>query len=279
MFIFSYNNEQIHPNVTVQYLKSILFVQKTWKTCLRTSVYDKNQSSSRTKGFMHGLVQKILKTCERVANIFLHPGANYTYMYNLHTVYKSAHLLCNCCVHFNKTWQKAFFHCVTGIASWTRDRKVSSSIYALGEPCACVPDGRRLKMPSGTTVPGRGILDTLKTPCSPWRVCPRAYQNLETERLLYVPLLYLKEKETHILNFLTSDFYWENYFSKYQQFISININNLIPQQNFVIFVNDAFHLPWRHCHVQVCTEYTWRKPKLKNEWLSNVMNRWLSFRL
>ena len=41
---------------------------------------------------MHGLVQKILGTCEREANKFLHPGANYTYMYNLHTVCKSAHV-------------------------------------------------------------------------------------------------------------------------------------------------------------------------------------------
>ena len=41
---------------------------------------------------MNGLVQKILDTCERVANKFLHPGANYTYMYNLHTVCKSAHV-------------------------------------------------------------------------------------------------------------------------------------------------------------------------------------------
>ena len=41
---------------------------------------------------MHGLVQKILATCERIANIFLHPGANYIYMYNLHTVCKSAHV-------------------------------------------------------------------------------------------------------------------------------------------------------------------------------------------
>ena len=41
---------------------------------------------------MHSLAQKILGTCERVANKFLHPGANYTYMYNLHTVYKSAHV-------------------------------------------------------------------------------------------------------------------------------------------------------------------------------------------
>ena len=41
---------------------------------------------------MHDLVQKILGTCERVANNFLHPGANYTYMYNLHTVCKSAHV-------------------------------------------------------------------------------------------------------------------------------------------------------------------------------------------
>ena len=41
---------------------------------------------------MHGLVQTTLETCERIANIFLHPGANYTYMYNLHTVCKSAHV-------------------------------------------------------------------------------------------------------------------------------------------------------------------------------------------
>ena len=82
MLIFSYNNVQIHPNVTVQYLKSVTFVQKAWKTCVHTSVSYKNQSSSQTKGFMHSLVQKILGTCERVANKFLHPGANYTYMYN-----------------------------------------------------------------------------------------------------------------------------------------------------------------------------------------------------
>ena len=41
---------------------------------------------------MHRLVQKILESCERVANTFLHPGANITYMYNLHTVCKSAHV-------------------------------------------------------------------------------------------------------------------------------------------------------------------------------------------
>ena len=41
---------------------------------------------------MHGLVQKILETCERVANIFLHPYANYTYMYSLLTVCKSAYM-------------------------------------------------------------------------------------------------------------------------------------------------------------------------------------------
>ena len=41
---------------------------------------------------MHGLVQKILETRERVGNKFLHPGANYTYMYNLHNVCKSAHV-------------------------------------------------------------------------------------------------------------------------------------------------------------------------------------------
>ena len=41
---------------------------------------------------MQCLVQKILEACERVANKFLHLGANYTYMYNLHTVCKSAHV-------------------------------------------------------------------------------------------------------------------------------------------------------------------------------------------
>ena len=69
----------MHPNVTVQYFKSIPFVHKAWKTCDHTSVSDKNQSSSQSKGFIHGLVQKILVTCERVANKFSHPGANYTY--------------------------------------------------------------------------------------------------------------------------------------------------------------------------------------------------------
>ena len=92
ILIFSYNNAQMHPYVTVQYLKSIPFVQKAWKTCDHTSVSDKNQSSSQSKGFIHGLAQKSLVTCERVANKFLHPGANYTYMYNLHTVCKSAHV-------------------------------------------------------------------------------------------------------------------------------------------------------------------------------------------
>ena len=62
ILIFIFNNAQIHPNVTVQHLKSIPFVQKALKTCVHTSVSDKNQSSSQTKGFMHGSVQKILGT-------------------------------------------------------------------------------------------------------------------------------------------------------------------------------------------------------------------------
>ena len=41
---------------------------------------------------MHSLVRTMLGTCERIANKFLHRGANYTYMYNLHTVCKSAHV-------------------------------------------------------------------------------------------------------------------------------------------------------------------------------------------
>ena len=77
MLIFSYNNAQIHPNVTVQHLKSIPFVQTARKTYVHTLVSDKHQSSPQTKGFMHDLVQKILETREREAK-FLHPGANYT---------------------------------------------------------------------------------------------------------------------------------------------------------------------------------------------------------
>ena len=56
ILIFIYNNAQIHPNFTVRYLKSIPFVQKACKTCVHTSVSGKKQSSSQTKGFMHGLV-------------------------------------------------------------------------------------------------------------------------------------------------------------------------------------------------------------------------------
>ena len=94
MLIFSYNNAQIHPYATVQYLKIITFVQKAWKTWVHTSVSDKNQSPSQTKRFMHSLVQKSLGRRERVANKILHRGANYTYMYNLHsiTMCKSAHV-------------------------------------------------------------------------------------------------------------------------------------------------------------------------------------------
>ena len=69
-FYKNYNNAQIHSNVSVQYWKSFPFVQKAWKTCVHTSVSHKNQSSSQTKGFKHRLIQKILETCEREANIF-----------------------------------------------------------------------------------------------------------------------------------------------------------------------------------------------------------------
>ena len=76
ILIFVYNNAQINPNITVQYLKSIPFVKKALKKSVHTSVSNKNQLYSQSKGFMHGLVQKILEACEHVANIFLHPGAN-----------------------------------------------------------------------------------------------------------------------------------------------------------------------------------------------------------
>ena len=82
----------MHPYVTLQYLKHIPFVQKACKTCVQTLLFDKYQSSSQTKGFMHGFVPKFLETCERVANILLLPGADSAYMQNLHTVSKSAHV-------------------------------------------------------------------------------------------------------------------------------------------------------------------------------------------
>ena len=60
--------------------KCIPFVQKAWKMCVvHTSVSDKNQSTSQTKGFMYGLVPKISETCECVANIFF-----YTWVQILH---------------------------------------------------------------------------------------------------------------------------------------------------------------------------------------------------
>ena len=68
----------------------LMLLCNTWKVSILSRkhekrafilrVSDKNQSSSQTKRFMHGLVQKILGTCERVANKFLHTGANYTYI-------------------------------------------------------------------------------------------------------------------------------------------------------------------------------------------------------
>ena len=71
MLIFSYNNAQIHPNGTVQYfLKSVPFEQKAQKRALILRVPTKYQLSFQTKGFIHGLVQTTLKTCERAANIF-----------------------------------------------------------------------------------------------------------------------------------------------------------------------------------------------------------------
>ena len=70
MLIFSYNNAQIHPNVTVQYLKKYPFCPTSMKSVRSYFGFlKKNQSSSQTKGFMHSSVQKILETCERV-----HPG-------------------------------------------------------------------------------------------------------------------------------------------------------------------------------------------------------------
>ena len=77
--------------------------------------------------------------------------------------------------------------------------------------------------------------------------------------------LYLKEKERHISNFKAADLYWGHNFSYYQQFIPLNTctNISIPHQISVIFVDDAFYLPWHLCHIQMWTDYTWRYGSLK----------------
>ena len=76
ILIFSYY-AQIHPNVTVQYLKSIPIVQKAWKTCVHTSVSDKNQSSSQTKEF-----NQELSSPNDFRNIWTRSKYIFTYMYN-----------------------------------------------------------------------------------------------------------------------------------------------------------------------------------------------------
>ena len=61
--------------------------------------------------------------------------------------------------------------------------------------------------------------------------------------------VYCKEKETHILTFQTSDLLYEQILSWYQQFIRTDTDDWISQQISLIFVDDVFHLPWRHCHL------------------------------
>ena len=56
------------------------------------SYFEKSQSSSQTKRFMHGLVPNIFETCECLANTCLHMVANFAYMLNIHTVSKSLHV-------------------------------------------------------------------------------------------------------------------------------------------------------------------------------------------
>ena len=83
---------------------------------------------------MHSLVQKILGTCERVANIFLHPGANYTYMHNLHTVCKSAHVNGTLTAVSRVNFLFSFFH--KKDISWVIIRieiKMKSSASRLGD--------------------------------------------------------------------------------------------------------------------------------------------------
>ena len=53
----------------------------------------------------------------------------------------------------------------------------------------------------------------------------------------------------------------------------------MSQQIYLIFVDDVFHLPWRHCHLWACINYTWRKPEFENKSLSKKMDRWIIFRL
>ena len=63
MLIFSYNNAQIHPNVTVQNLK--IFSRKHEKRAfINTSVLDTNQSSSQTKAqFTRYALAHVHNTC------------------------------------------------------------------------------------------------------------------------------------------------------------------------------------------------------------------------
>ena len=46
---------------------------------------------------------------------------------------------------------------------------------------------------------------------------------------------------------------------------------------YLIFADDAFHLRWRHCHVQDYADYTQRKQKLENISLSKKIDRWIIF--
>ena len=55
--------------------------------------------------------------------------------------------------------------------------------------------------------------------------------------------------------------------------------NSSPYHIFVILVQDAFHFQWHHCHMQACTDYTWRQAELENKSLSKEMDIWIIFRL
>ena len=87
MLIFSYNSEQIHPiHVTVQYFKKYSFCPESINKHVRSYFGFQQKSVVISNSRLYAqFSQKDLETCERVANIFLHPGANYTYtcMYNL----------------------------------------------------------------------------------------------------------------------------------------------------------------------------------------------------
>ena len=102
-------------------------------------------------------------------------------------------------------------------------------------------------------------------------------EKVKEENVDKVRSTYTVRKEKRIFWLLKRRNYYKNKFC----LDTSNLYPLIPTIKFLnlISVDDAFHLPWRHCHVSACIDYTWRKLELENKSLSKVMDRWIIFRL